>query len=151
MTNTCKQCGSDKLSWFHHNAVIPDIVQGRLKSEDIQCQFILGCDECSETIKVIRPAKIVEMLQASQPVAWHWKGPKGGFIADTTKPPWSAEPLYSLPPGAGAQLHAIVDAWEALPGGRDYSVTITQSWLTGTVAPAIQKIREFLGRERPKA
>lgn len=39
--------------------------------------------------------KIKMSLEGVTPVAWAWKGPKGGFLADDKKPSWDCEPLYS--------------------------------------------------------
>jgi hypothetical protein len=32
-----------------------------------------------------------------EPVAWRWRGPRGGWISDDTKPTWPSEPLYASP------------------------------------------------------
>jgi hypothetical protein len=39
--------------------------------------------------------EIKKALEGVTPVAWAWKGPKGGFLADDKKPSWDCEPLYS--------------------------------------------------------
>ncbi|WP_155846297.1 hypothetical protein [Agrobacterium sp. 10MFCol1.1] len=39
--------------------------------------------------------QIKKGLEGVTPVAWAWKGPKGGFLADDKKPSWDCEPLYS--------------------------------------------------------
>jgi hypothetical protein len=52
---SCNECGSNQLSWFIS-------VRGSLKPYEISCYFILGCDECSETIKVIDSNKISKWL-----------------------------------------------------------------------------------------
>lgn len=57
----------------------------------------------------------------------------------------------SVLPGSGAiaQLHSIVDAWEALPGGRQVRNCDVEQWLAENMAPAINAIRGFLRRARP--
>lgn len=50
---------------------------------------------------------------------------------------------------ARAQLNAIVDAWEALPGGRHVRNSDVEEWLADDMAPAINTIRGFLQRPRP--
>lgn len=47
------------------------------------------------------------------------------------------------------QLHAIVDAWEALPGGKQVRNSDVEKWLARDMAPAINAIRGFLRRPRP--
>lgn len=46
-------------------------------------------------------------------------------------------------------LHAIVDAWEALPGGRQVKYHDVEIWLAKDMAPAINAIRTFLQRSAP--
>lgn len=53
------------------------------------------------------------------------------------------------PAVARAQLNAIVDAWEALPGGRQVRNSDVEEWLAEDMAPAINSIRGFLQRPRP--
>lgn len=48
-----------------------------------------------------------------------------------------------------SQLHAIVDAWEALPGGRQVRNSDVEAWLAKDMAPAINAIRVFLRRPLP--
>jgi hypothetical protein len=48
-----------------------------------------------------------------------------------------------------AQLHAIVDAWEALPGGRQVKNSDVERWLAKHMGPGIDAIRGFLRRPRP--
>lgn len=47
------------------------------------------------------------------------------------------------------QLHAVVDAWEALPGGRDVRNSDVAAWLLNDMGPAIDAVRGFLRRTRP--
>jgi hypothetical protein len=48
-----------------------------------------------------------------------------------------------------AQLNAIVDAWEALPGGRQVKNSDVERWLATRMGPGIDAIRGFLRRPRP--
>lgn len=59
------------------------------------------------------------------------------------------ETILSGQGAALAQLHAIVDAWEALPGGRQVSNREVERWLADEMGPAINAIRGFLRRVRP--
>ena len=67
----CRECGSTALSWFAQNTVSNGIQQNRLNTSDVQCVFVLGCDDCSETLKIISADKIAEHFNkpAAQPVA----------------------------------------------------------------------------------
>jgi hypothetical protein len=50
-------------------------------------------------------------------------------------------------------LNAIIDAWEALPGGKHYKgrdgIEQIDKWLNGTLHPAIVAARTYLGRKTP--
>lgn len=52
--------------------------------------------------------------------------------------------------GAINHLNLIVDAWEALPGGKRVKNIDVEKWLSKDMSPAVNSIREFLGRPRPK-
>lgn len=101
----------------------------------------------------------------SDPIGYRWRDP------DNDKWQWSdtddlrdkglprsaveraiIEPVYGPPlaPGlAVKQLNAIVDAWEALPGGQEHKVAVIKEWLNYTLAPTIDKARFLLRRKRP--
>lgn len=59
----CRHCGSGSLSWDARNTIGPSgLVQGRLTTNDVELQFFLGCDECSETLLVKRAADLAPLL-----------------------------------------------------------------------------------------
>lgn len=59
----CRYCGSAALSWDSRNTVkASGPVQGRLNSQDVECVFYLGCDECSETLMVKRASAFALLL-----------------------------------------------------------------------------------------
>lgn len=60
----CKNCGSYMNSWFPSNRVNSVAVDGRLKSNEISCDFVLGCDMCSETLRVVPAEEIASQLNA---------------------------------------------------------------------------------------
>lgn len=72
MPTTCPECGSTQLSWFCSTYNKSDVIDGRLRVHDVGVNFVLGCDECSETVQVVSGDKIAERmtreLAASQPV-----------------------------------------------------------------------------------
>lgn len=62
----CKECGSKSLSWFTNNTTgFTGIQQGRLTTNDVTCQFVLGCDDCSETLQVVSADYIASQMNAS--------------------------------------------------------------------------------------
>ena len=71
MKTTCPECGSRHLSWFCSTHNTSGVVDGRLRMHDVGVQFVLGCDECSETVQVVSGDKIAErmtrQLAATQP------------------------------------------------------------------------------------
>ena len=72
MTTKCPECGSNQLSWFCHPHNKSDVVDGRLRMHDVGVKFVLGCDECSETVQVVSGDQIAERLTrelvSTQPV-----------------------------------------------------------------------------------
>lgn len=52
--------------------------------------------------------------------------------------------------GAINHLNSIVDAWEALPGGKRVKNSDVERWLSEDMSPAINSIREFLSRPLPE-
>lgn len=46
-------------------------------------------------------------------------------------------------------LNEIVDAWEALAGGREQGVREVERWLANDMKPAIDRIRAHLSRPLP--
>lgn len=66
----CKECGGTSLTWFASTRIRNDVVQGRLRTNDTECVFVLGCDECSETLHVAKADTIAELL-ATVPTQRH--------------------------------------------------------------------------------
>jgi hypothetical protein len=60
----CKNCGGTSTSWFPTNRVNSVAVDGRLKSNEISCDFVLGCDDCSETLRVVSADDIARQMNA---------------------------------------------------------------------------------------
>lgn len=52
-THRCRACGSEDLFWYASNKNHSDVTEGRLRTGDISCSFILGCNYCSETLLVL--------------------------------------------------------------------------------------------------
>lgn len=48
----CKNCGSEKSTWATHIVNPSGVVNGRLMVSDLSIQYVLGCDTCSETLRV---------------------------------------------------------------------------------------------------
>ena len=61
----CTNCEGTDLAWFavsHHNG---NIVDGRLKLNEVQPMFSLGCEECSETLLVLPASEIAALLNSN--------------------------------------------------------------------------------------
>jgi len=63
MQHTCPNCHGHKTKWHADTRKTSNVVDGRLKSEDLQPIVYLGCEECSETIKVVTGYEFVEMYE----------------------------------------------------------------------------------------
>lgn len=64
---SCKHCGSTELQWFAHVRTLNDVQQGRLNTHEVGCVFVLGCEECSETLRVVKADEIAALLNAAPP------------------------------------------------------------------------------------
>jgi hypothetical protein len=63
----CPECQSKSLSWQTHNKIASGVQQGRLNSNDIQCQLVLGCNSCSETLSIISADMVAAWLTENGP------------------------------------------------------------------------------------
>jgi hypothetical protein len=61
---SCKECGSNDLSWQTHNRVDNGVQQNRLNTNDVICVFVLGCNACSETLAVVNADKVAASMNA---------------------------------------------------------------------------------------
>lgn len=50
----CRECGSKSLSWDTHYKTDSGVQQGRLRTHEVYCVFVLGCEDCSETLATVR-------------------------------------------------------------------------------------------------
>ena len=62
----CKECGADDLTWHTHNVNRSGAQEGRLRSNDIECQWFLGCNHCSETLATLSADQVAELLNSSR-------------------------------------------------------------------------------------
>ncbi len=58
----CRNCDSENLEWGVYTLNSGGAVDGRLKMHDFQCEFFLGCQDCSETILVVSADDIANVL-----------------------------------------------------------------------------------------
>ncbi|WP_242890180.1 hypothetical protein [Stenotrophomonas maltophilia] len=60
----CRHCESTDLEWFAHVRAVNDVPHGRLTTHDVACVFVLGCNECSETLHTVKADSIASLLAA---------------------------------------------------------------------------------------
>lgn len=60
----CRHCESTDLEWFAHVRAVNDVPHGRLTTHDVGCVFVLGCNECSETLHTVKADSIASLLAA---------------------------------------------------------------------------------------
>ena len=58
----CPNCGSKYLKWYSGIRKINNIVDNRLSMHDIDVQFHLACENCSETVKIISGDEVAKIL-----------------------------------------------------------------------------------------
>lgn len=61
----CKECGSTDLTWQISIVNRSNVMQGRLNTNDVECIFALGCDQCSETLATVSADKVAGMMNAT--------------------------------------------------------------------------------------
>jgi len=58
----CRCCGGSQMTWQTSIVNRSDVQQGRLRSNDVECLFFLGCDECSETLHTMGADEIARLM-----------------------------------------------------------------------------------------
>lgn len=58
----CPECKSNRLTWICMATNTGDVVDGRLRLHEIDVLFVLGCDDCSETVAVRSGADVATAL-----------------------------------------------------------------------------------------
>lgn len=66
LPSACTDCGSASLFWQAGNIVKNGVQDGRLKLNEVQCQFVLGCNYCSETLAVVSADRMADMLNGAK-------------------------------------------------------------------------------------
>lgn len=67
--NVCRHCKGANLSWFTTNHIKTDVQQGRLNTSDVECQFVLGCNDCSETLLFVNADEVARYLNENPGVS----------------------------------------------------------------------------------
>lgn len=62
----CRECGSESLTWDTHNKSDSNVAEGRLRSNEVKCLFVLGCDDCSETLAIVSADRVAGFLNAAR-------------------------------------------------------------------------------------
>lgn len=62
--SSCGQCGSRNLTWQCQAQNRGGVVDGRICMREVGVIFFLGCDECSETVRVIDGDVVAVVLTA---------------------------------------------------------------------------------------
>lgn len=72
----CRECGSTSLTWDTHNKNISQAQHGRLTTQDVRCQFVLGCDHCSETLAIVSADQVAAWLTEARPAGTESSAPQ---------------------------------------------------------------------------
>jgi hypothetical protein len=62
LSGECPECGSHLLSWSANPRSRSGVPEGRLRTHEVGCDFVLGCEECSETVRVVDACEIASLL-----------------------------------------------------------------------------------------
>lgn len=93
----CRHCESTDLEWFAHVRAVNDVPHGRLTTHDVGCVFVLGCNECSETLHTVKADSIAALLAAPPAQAVDLGGNEG--YGTRYVPPEKAVDLGEMPDG----------------------------------------------------
>ena len=63
----CRECESTSLTWQAVNTNKTGIAEGRLRTHEVTCVFVLGCDDCSETLLTVSADRVAEQLNQVKP------------------------------------------------------------------------------------
>ncbi|ELQ8317471.1 hypothetical protein ACM73L_31480 [Pseudomonas aeruginosa] len=61
----CKHCGSQDQSWATNIVSRGEAQNGRLRLSDVACQFVLGCNRCSETLMVLSADRVAGLMNGA--------------------------------------------------------------------------------------
>ena len=62
----CRECSSESLTWDTHSKTDSGVPEGRLRSNEVKCLFVLGCDDCSETLAILSADRVAGLLNAAR-------------------------------------------------------------------------------------
>lgn len=65
LPKACSNCGSDKLDILLYKENKSGVQDGRLFSHDVSVEFVLGCEECSETLAIIPDYEMMRHINES--------------------------------------------------------------------------------------
>lgn len=65
MVTTCSNCGGNQLSLSTCCQSPTHVTDGRLRLNEISIIGILGCDECSETLEILRQHEVDQLLNSA--------------------------------------------------------------------------------------
>lgn len=63
----CQECGSSKLSLTLDTEVMAvGVADGRLRSNEIRAILVIGCEECSATVEIVRDTDRLVLLPKAE-------------------------------------------------------------------------------------
>lgn len=61
----CPECGSSDTEWRCAQTTKSGVADGRLRMHDVSTVFYLGCNVCSETIRVLSGEEVARWMNAA--------------------------------------------------------------------------------------
>jgi hypothetical protein len=59
---SCPECGSSDTEWHCSQYTDSGVVDGRLRMHEVKTRFFLGCNSCSETIRIVGGDELARFL-----------------------------------------------------------------------------------------
>ncbi|APQ14718.1 hypothetical protein BJP27_24410 (plasmid) [Pseudomonas oryzihabitans] len=65
----CRECGSTSLTWFTYITCVNEVPHNKQNASDMACRFVLGCNDCADTLMVASADKVADWLNREEPAA----------------------------------------------------------------------------------
>lgn len=72
----CPECGSADTQWHCSQHTDSGVVDGRLRMHEVNARFFLGCNSCSETIRIIDGDDLARLMTKAANASFS-RGPSG--------------------------------------------------------------------------
>lgn len=62
LSAACPECGSSNTEWHCSQYSKSGVTDGRLRMHEVRTRFFLGCNSCSETIRIVNGDELARLM-----------------------------------------------------------------------------------------